>query len=235
MSTLGRPRVHLRRVGSTNDHARALALAGAPHGTLVTAAGQTAGRGRQGRSWSAPAGSSLLMSLILRSGEFAAPTTILPLAAAVAVCDAAGPEARVKWPNDIVLPRGEALAKLAGILVEGRPQQGWAVLGIGLNVAVRLEELPPQLRDSAATLGRTREAIEPLLATLLIALERRLGDPVAQTLQAWRARDALREREIAWSGGRGRAAGIDEDGRLLVTLASGDRTALLAGEVHLES
>ena len=109
------------------------------------------------------------------------------------------------------------------------------MLGIGLNVAVRLEELPPQLRDSAATLGRTREAIEPLLATLLIALERRLGDPVAQTLQAWRARDALREREIAWSGGRGRAAGIDEDGRLLVTLASGDRTALLAGEVHLES
>src|ERR1700689_3118919 len=139
---LGRPRMHLRRTDSTNERARELAGAGAPHGTLVTASEQTAGRGRQGRRWSAPAGSSLLMSLLLRS-----PPPLLPLAAAVAVCDVVGESARIKWPNDIVLPADrDALAKLAGILIEGRPQEGWAVLGIGINVAVRLDELPAELR-----------------------------------------------------------------------------------------
>src|ERR1700722_14774080 len=148
-STLGRPRVHVRRIDSTSDRARALALDGAPHGTLVTAAEQTAGRGRQGRRWSAPAGSALLMSLVLRS-----PPPLLPLVAALAVCAVAGAQAQIKWPNDIVLVRGESLAKLAGILAEGRPQEGWAVLGIGVNVAVRIADLPAELHDTAATLGR---------------------------------------------------------------------------------
>ena len=98
--TLGRPRLHLRLTDSTNDRARALAIAGAPHGTLVTASRQHAGRGRQGRRWSAPPDSSLLASLVLRS-----PPPLLPLIAAVAVCDIAGEEARIKWPNDIVLVR----------------------------------------------------------------------------------------------------------------------------------
>src|SRR6185312_6109997 len=95
---LGSPRLHLRRTDSTNDRARELALAGAPHGTLVTAAEQTAGRGRQGRRWSAPAGTALLMSLLLRAqpterGEGLAP--LLPLIAALAVCDVAGDDARI--------------------------------------------------------------------------------------------------------------------------------------------
>jgi BirA family biotin operon repressor/biotin-[acetyl-CoA-carboxylase] ligase len=158
----------------------------------------------------------------------------LPLLAAVAVCDVAGPDALIKWPNDIVVPRPPTLAKLAGILVEGRPQQGWAVLGIGVNVAVRVQELPSELRHRAATLGRGRHAIEPLLADLLAALARRLDDPPARTLDAWRERDALHGREIAWSDGRGRATGIDGDGRLLVALPDGSRVALAAGEVHLE-
>src|SRR5207248_1033949 len=85
---LGQPRLHLRQTDSTNDRARELAGAGAPHGTLVTTAEQTAGRGRHGRCWLAPAGSALLMSLLLRS-----PPPLLPLAAAVAVCDVAGSEA----------------------------------------------------------------------------------------------------------------------------------------------
>ena len=71
------------------------------------------------------------------------------------------------------------LAKLAGILVEGRPQAGWAVLGIGLNVAVRLEELPIELRGGAATLGQTPDAIEPTLERLLAALGRWLKEPTA--------------------------------------------------------
>jgi BirA family biotin operon repressor/biotin-[acetyl-CoA-carboxylase] ligase len=249
-STLGRPRLHLRSTDSTNDRARALAIAGAPHGTLVTASVQTAGRGRQGRRWSAPADSALLMSLVLRD-----PPPLLPLIAAVAVCDVTdrsriGRQARVKWPNDIVVVRapGESattgagvdanagdLVKLAGILAEGRPQDGWTVLGVGLNVAVRLDELPAELRSTAATLSESPAAIEPTLARLLAALARRLAEPTEAMLDAYRARDALRGREIEWSGGHGRADGIDGEGRLVVALEGGGHTALHAGEVHLTS
>jgi BirA family transcriptional regulator, biotin operon repressor / biotin---[acetyl-CoA-carboxylase] ligase len=232
--------VHLRETGSTNDRARELADTGAPHGTLVTASSQSAGRGRQGRSWSAPANSSLLMSLLLRPGTpdgvRSPPPGLLPLIAAVAVCDVAGDDALIKWPNDIVLARpgpDRPLAKLAGILVEGRPQAGWAVLGIGLNVAVRLDQLPAELRAGAATLGYRRDAIEPTLELLLAALERRLAEPTAQTLDAWRSRDALHGREIVWDSGHGHAQGIDAAGHLLVALDGGARIALDAGEVHL--
>ncbi len=247
---LGRPRVHLRRTDSTNDRARELALAGAPHGTLVTASEQSAGRGRQGRRWEAPAGSSLLMSLLLRS-----PPPLLPLLAAVAICDVAGEQAMIKWPNDVVVasPAGErgepaaarpALAKLAGILTEGRPQEDWAILGIGLNVAVRLDELPPELRPGqdlgsgalpAATLGRSPDEVEPVLGQLLAALERRLNEPSDAVLEAWRSRDVLHGREISWAGGHGRADGVDGLGRLVIALDDGGRTTLSAGEVHLES
>ncbi len=251
ISTLGHPRVHLRRTDSTNDRARALAIAGAPHGTLVTASEQTAGRGRHGRRWAAPPRSSVLMSLLLRS-----PPPLLPLLAAVAVCDAAGEQVRIKWPNDVVVEEGEGrgggLAKLGGILTEGRPQQGWAVLGIGLNVAVKLEELPglsspapggepPPGGLPAATLGLEPAAVEPMLARLLDALGQRLREPADRTLDAWRSRDALRGRDIAWDGQgggpgracRGRAEGIDGLGRLIVALADGGHTTLAAGEVHL--
>jgi BirA family biotin operon repressor/biotin-[acetyl-CoA-carboxylase] ligase len=238
--------VHLRETDSTNDRARALAGAGAPHGTLVTASAQSAGRGRQGRSWSAPANSALLMSLLLRPSPpgrvppISDRLPLLPLIAAVAVCDVAGEEARIKWPNDVVLvrsdahPPGRPPAKLAGILIEGRPQAGWAVLGIGLNVAVRLEELPIELRSTAATLGQAPDAIEPMLERLLAALAQRLAEPTAEILDAWRARDALYGREIAWDSGRGMAQGIDGAGRLIVALGDGGRTTLDAGEVHLE-
>src|ERR1700722_18378910 len=96
-SDLGHPRLHLRQVDSTNERARALAIAGAPHGTLVSASEQTAGRGRQGRSWMAPAGSALLCSLIVRD-----PPPLLSLIAGVATCDVVGEDALLKWPNDVV-------------------------------------------------------------------------------------------------------------------------------------
>ena len=241
-ATLGAPRVHLRRTDSTNERARELAIAGAPHGTLVTAAEQTAGRGRQGRTWASPAGSALLCSLVLRD-----PPEMLSLIAGVAVCDAVGDEARVKWPNDVVVesparagsgaasehPPAPTLAKLAGILVEGRPQEGWAVLGIGVNVAVKLEQLPEEVRSHAASLERPASAIEPLLAELLTALERRLAEPAEQVLEAWRERDALLGRDVFWAGGAGRAAGVDDRGRLLVGLSGGAVARLDAGEVHL--
>lgn len=235
MNALGRPRVHLRSTDSTNERARALAIAQVPHGTLVTASVQTAGRGRQGRRWTAPSNSSLLMSLVLR-----APPPLLPLIAAVAVCDVAGQDARIKWPNDIVLERDARLAKLAGILVEGRPQEGWAILGVGLNVAVEPSQMPAELRERIASLELPPSEIEPTLARLLGAVERRLLEPNVATLDAWRARDALHGREISWGAAsatepvqRGRAQGVDGTGRLIVALPDGGRTALTAGEVHL--
>jgi BirA family transcriptional regulator, biotin operon repressor / biotin---[acetyl-CoA-carboxylase] ligase len=237
---LGHPRVHLRLLASTNDRARELALAGAPHGTLVTAAEQSAGRGRHGRRWSAPAGSALLMSLLVRR-----PPKLLPLSAALAVCDAAGPEALIKWPNDIVVPiqQPPGLAKLAGILAEGRPGEGWVVVGIGLNVAVAVDELPAELRPGstsaaglpAASMGLARTDVEPVLARLLAALAARLVQDETATLEAWRERDALRGRAVSWSGGAGTADGIDGEGRLIVSLPGGGRSELAAGEVHLSA
>jgi BirA family biotin operon repressor/biotin-[acetyl-CoA-carboxylase] ligase len=222
---LGRPRLHLQATTSTNDRARDLAQAGAPHGTLVTAAEQTAGRGRQGRTWTAPPGSALLLSVVLRD-----PPALLPLAAALAVAEIAGARAQIKWPNDVLVDG----RKVAGILAEGRPQDGWAVLGIGLNVALRIEDLPPELHDTAGTLGLEPADLEPTLERLLAGLERTLALDEETVLEAYRARDALRGREVSWTTGRGRAAGIDGEGRLVVELPEGGRTALSAGEVHLQ-
>jgi BirA family transcriptional regulator, biotin operon repressor / biotin---[acetyl-CoA-carboxylase] ligase len=222
--TLGTPRIHRRATGSTSVDARALALAGAPHGTLVTALEQHDGRGRQGRRWHAPPGGALLCSVVLRD-----PPALLAILAGVAVAELVGPEAMLKWPND-VLTEGR---KVGGILIEGRPQEGWAVLGIGLNVALRLDELPAELRDSAGTLGLDADAIEPTLARLLELLEHWLARPPDEVLTAWRERDALLGLGLRWRDGSGTGAGIDPQGRLLVTLADGSERALDAGDVHL--
>jgi BirA family biotin operon repressor/biotin-[acetyl-CoA-carboxylase] ligase len=210
-------------IDSTNRRARELAAAGAPHGMLVSADEQSAGRGRQGRSWMAPAGRALLCSLVIRD-----PPRLLPLAAGAAVAELIGPGARIKWPNDVQVDG----RKVAGILVEGRPQEGWAVLGIGLNVALRPDDFSAELRDLAGTLGLEPEAIEGTLARLLELLERWISATPDQVLTAVRASDALRGRAVRWASGAGVAAGLDDEGRLLVTTPAG-QVALDAGEVHL--
>lgn len=220
---IGSPRVHYRRVDSTNERARVLAAAGAPHGTLVTASEQREGRGRQGRTWSAPAGQGLLCSVIVRE-----PSRLLPLAAGAAVASTAGDEARLKWPNDVVV-HGR---KVAGILVEGRPLQRWAVVGMGINIAVSIDELPPEIRERAGTLGLPVGAIEGWLEDLVEQLEHWLKASEEEVLEAVRARDALLEQPVRWAGGTGLGAGIDGDGRLVVVTAGG-RVALDSGEVHL--
>jgi BirA family transcriptional regulator, biotin operon repressor / biotin---[acetyl-CoA-carboxylase] ligase len=213
---IGRPRVHHRVTDSTNERARALAAAGAPHGTLVTAGEQTAGRGRQGRAWTAAPGTSLLLSLILHN-----PTHALPLAAAVAVCESLPVDAAIKWPNDIWIGG----RKVAGILVEGRPQEGWAVLGIGVNVSAA-----PPLPEATSLGGAV--SVEELLAPLVSALDAWLTRPLADVLTAWRSRDALLGETVRWQNGSGKGAGIDDRGSLLVDTDSGV-VALDAGEVHL--
>jgi BirA family biotin operon repressor/biotin-[acetyl-CoA-carboxylase] ligase len=220
--TLGRPRLHLRTTTSTNERARELASTGTPHGTLVTADVQTAGRGRQGRTWVAPARSSLLLSLVLRETD-----PLISLRAGLAVADLAGGAARVKWPNDVLVDG----RKVAGILVEARPQEGWTVVGIGVNAALDPADLPPELRETAGTLGRPD--LETALHELLEHLTRRLEEPADATLRALTDRDALLDRQISWAGGEGTGAGIDERGCLRVRLAGGTETVLHAGEVHL--
>ncbi len=226
---LGRPRLHHRLIGSTNERAKELAAGGAPHGTLVTADEQSAGRGRQGRAWSAPAGSSILASLVLREFD-----ELLPLVASVAVaeaCEAAGVNCSIKWPNDVWIDG----RKVAGILVESRPQEGWAVLGVGLNVSTTADQLPEELREIATSLeiaARRSPSREAMLETVLATLESRLADPRETALAAWAERDALAGRPVAWDGGQGTAAGVDGSGALLVD-TEGGRVALDSGEVHL--
>jgi BirA family biotin operon repressor/biotin-[acetyl-CoA-carboxylase] ligase len=226
---IGWPRAHWRATDSTNERARELAARGAPHGTLVTADEQSAGRGRQGRSWTAPPRSAVLMSLLLRELD-----ALLPLAASLAVCEACEEEGRVacqvKWPNDVWIDR----RKVAGILVEGRPQEGWAVLGIGLNVDIAKDQFPPELRETATSLliADGARPLEEVLELLVDALRRWLEAPAGDVLAAWRQRDALRGQRVGWEGGEGVAAGIDDSGALLVDTDSG-RAALGAGEVHL--
>jgi BirA family transcriptional regulator, biotin operon repressor / biotin---[acetyl-CoA-carboxylase] ligase len=230
------PRHHHRRTDSTNDRARELALAGAGSGTVVTADEQSAGRGRLGRRWTAPPGAALLCSMILRPLE--ARHAMLPLAVPIAVCEAAEAlapvECRVKWPNDVWL-RGR---KLAGVLIEARPPD-WAVIGVGLNLAIADDEFPHDLRWPATSLGHgigVDQALEALRESLggWVAAE---PDAVAS---AFTSRDALRGREVAWEGaggatgsGLGRAAGIDERGNLIVEIGSGERVTLGSGEVSL--
>lgn len=225
---IGSPHVHHRLTDSTNARARDLAAAGAPHGTLVTADEQTAGRGRQGRAWTAPPGEALLLSLVVRG--IGTGMALLPLAAAVAVCDALAPvDAAIKWPNDIWIER----RKVAGILLEGRPQEGWAVVGIGLNVRTR--EFPEELRDIATSLAfeGSDVGVQDTLAALLPQLDRWLGAPPAGVLEAWRSRDALIGSPVSWAAGSGTAAGIADSGALIVETEDGDRVELDAGEVHL--
>ncbi len=243
--SFGTPHRHFRQVGSTNTVARELAAAGAPHGTVVTAAEQTAGRGRQGRTWTAPPDSALLYSAVLRPVE--ARHSVLPLAVALAVCETAevlrpGIECQVKWPNDIHLEG----RKLAGILIEARPQDGWAVVGVGLNLSVA--KFPEELRDRAISLFGSPPAV-PYGAVGAIrnswagvaagTLSSRLGvwleADAEAVLGVWRARDALFGREVSWEKGSGVADGVDGRGYLLVRLADGDRVALGAGDVHLTS
>jgi BirA family biotin operon repressor/biotin-[acetyl-CoA-carboxylase] ligase len=257
---LGEPRQHFAEVGSTNDEARRLGAEGAPHGTTVTATAQTAGRGRQGRPWVAPPGRTLTVSVVLR--DLPSPA-LLPLAVAVAVAGTVGEDARIKWPNDVVLTGGgpgvpgpaaagtsaggappvdgdpaPVLRKVAGILCEGRPAEGWAVAGVGLNVALDLAEMPDEVAARAATMGREPSELEAVLQDLLGRLADAVELPPAELLAAWSARDVLAGHEIAWerpgggAGGRGVAEGVDEQGRLRVRTASGVER-LDAGEVHL--
>ena len=237
---LGGPLVQLDVTGSTNDHLRELAAQGAPHGTTVVAERQTAGRGRQGRTWTAPPGRALTLSVLVRVDPRG--LELLPLAAALAVAEAcervASVQCRIKWPNDVWVQE----RKVAGILIEARPQEGWAVVGIGLNVNTSTAELAPELRDTAISLRIAtgaqleRGAALDALFDCLAAWIAQLGHP-ERVIEGFRPRDALYGRRIEWTrdGARftGEARGIDDDGALVVFTGDAEPVRLDAGEVHL--
>jgi len=250
--SFGWPWRHFARTDSTNTRARELAATGAPHGTVVTATEQSQGRGRQGRTWTAPPGGALLYSAIVRPLEER--HLMLPLAAPLAVCAAAeqlapGIECGVKWPNDVHLDG----RKLAGVLIEARPQDHWAVVGVGLNLTITPDEFPPDLRDKAVSLfgseeggrGEARTSLPavareglppaPLDATEVLSkhLSRWLEAEPEAILAEWRKRDVLKGREVAWEDGSGVADGVDDRGYLVVVVPGGDPVFLGAGEVHL--
>jgi BirA family biotin operon repressor/biotin-[acetyl-CoA-carboxylase] ligase len=235
MASFGSPHRHLRLTDSTNARARELALAGAPGGLVVTAAEQSAGRGRQGRSWFAPAGTALLYSSLLRPLQS---RPLLPLAVPLAVCDAAEAVApvscRVKWPNDVWI--GDR--KLAGVLIESRAgDDGWAVIGVGMNVAVPATAFPAELEATATSLTAASEAapaVPDVLRALNAALGRWVDASPEDVLAGFRDRDALAGRRVGWEGGEGTVAGIDDSGHLLVDSERSGRVTLGAGEVHLD-
>ena len=162
--------------------------------------------------------------------------SVLPLAVPLAVCEVAEAlrpdiSCQVKWPNDIHLDG----RKLAGILIEARPQDGWAVIGVGLNLTIADDEFPEELRGRATSLLPASANPSEASAALSAALSKWVDATADQILPEWRRRDALRGRDVTWENGSGVAEGIDERGYLLVRLADGDSVALGAGDVHLTS
>ncbi|MBO9534394.1 MAG: biotin--[acetyl-CoA-carboxylase] ligase [Solirubrobacteraceae bacterium] len=217
-------------VDSTNRLALERAAEGAPHGTTILARRQTAGRGRQGRSWLSDDG-ALTLSVVVR-GPVAG--GLLPLRAGLAVARTAGAAARVKWPNDVLVDG----RKVAGILVEQAGSDA-AVLGIGLNVAVDLEALPDHVSARAGSLGRDASELDAVRDELLVELTDALSLDAPTIVQLLGARDALAGRAVAWTTSEGaerqegHAEGIEADGRLKVRLPDGELLHLAGGEVHL--
>lgn len=227
---IGTPHQHFRTVGSTNELARQAAADGAPDGALFTAEEQTAGRGRQGRPWSTPPGAAVAWSAVIRR-EIEVPGT-LPLRVGIGVCEAveslgAG-RGGIKWPNDIWI----AGKKCAGILIEARPQDGWAVAGVGLNLSIADEDFPPELRDRATSVGGGAN-FDDAVAALNWHVGHWIDATLAETLAAFAERDVLKGKTITWDGETGIAVGIDREGNLLVESPAGCLSTLNAGEVHL--
>jgi BirA family biotin operon repressor/biotin-[acetyl-CoA-carboxylase] ligase len=201
----------------------------------VTASEQTAGRGRGDRVWTAPPGAALLYSAILRPLDLG--HLLLPLAVPVAVCEAceslAPVRCEVKWPNDGWVGQ----RKLSGVLIEARPPD-WAVIGIGINLSIELDQFPGNIRWPATSLGHGIGP-EAMRAALNVALGRWVeADPVLVREQ-FRTRDALHGRALTWEGGpegdgrSGTGAGIDDRGNLLVRGGDGGLSSLGSGEVQL--
>jgi BirA family biotin operon repressor/biotin-[acetyl-CoA-carboxylase] ligase len=228
------------------DDARRLAAGGAAEGTVAGADGQSAGRGRRGRTWYSKPGDDLLVSVVLRPPEEAAGrlSMLAGLAAARAVDRLTGRRSTIKWPNDVRVDG----RKICGVLVESAAEgrRIGAVAGFGLNVNFDPSAWP-QLSSSATSLallaGGSRSRVEALRALLgeLNELHELDGqpDPPDQLRRAWSKRiDTIGQRVVLLAGSelvQGSAEGVDDDGALLVRRDGGDTVAFSAGEVTVQS
>ncbi|GAA1839563.1 biotin--[acetyl-CoA-carboxylase] ligase [Microlunatus capsulatus] len=244
----------VERTGSTNADLAARARAGAPGGTVLVTDFQDAGRGRQGRTWVAPRGTSVAMSVLLRPADVdPARWTWLPLLAGIAVVEGlrrtADVPALLKWPNDVLVDG----LKVCGILAERveTPDGPACVVGAGVNVWLAADELPVPTATSLALLAEQREpgSCPPsrnlVIATVLAAFEllyRRwevLDDDAPFAASYLRRSDTLgRQVRVHLAGDvtvEGRAEALDADGRLVVRTAEGLRTFGAGDVVHLRS
>lgn len=234
--------------GSTNADVRELAAEGAAEWTVVVAELQNTGRGRLDRVWTSPPRAGLTFSVLLRPGD-GVPNrrwTWLPMLAGCAVVEgiaaAAGVEAKLKWPNDVLA--GDQDRKLCGILLEAAstPDGMAAVIGIGLNVSTEAAELPAPTATSLALEGAARLDRAALLEAILASLRSLYAGWQAGAGEPGPLRDlyislcATAGRRVRVQLGpeewvEGQATGVDDDGRLVVRTPAGDERAFGAGDV----
>ncbi|GAA2321021.1 biotin--[acetyl-CoA-carboxylase] ligase [Streptomyces kunmingensis] len=242
------------RTGSTNTDLVERAAAGsAQEGAVLVAEEQSAGRGRLDRRWSAPPRSGLFFSVLVKPGEHEVPVERwgwLPLLTGVAVATAlsssAGVDTALKWPNDLLVTVGGEERKAGGILAEASGGGG-VVIGVGLNVSLRADELPVPGAGSLALAGAKVVDREPVLRAVLRSFERWYvewcaaeGDPGLSRLQETYAAGCAtlgRSVRAILPGARevvGEAVAVDGDGRLVIAPAEGERVSVAAGDiVHL--
>jgi len=226
---------HHERLGSTNDEARRLAASGAPHGTVVHADEQAAGRGRFGRTWFSPPG-NLYLSVLLRLDLPASRGSELSFVTALTVADTIDAllpkqsKATLKWPNDVLVNEG----KIAGILVESLDDA--QIIGIGVNVLEAPRNAPYKTSTlvGAGGIATVDGARDILLDCLARYLEDWSDSGFAHIREAWLARaHPLGTPLRASIGGRteeGLFAGLDEDGAMLLDTPDG-RKRIVAGDV----
>ena len=240
--------VVLETTSSTNDHARRLARRGAPHGCLVVAEAQSAGRGRMGRSWHSPPGHNLYFSLVLRPSWPRSQSAGLPLLMAVAVAqglEQLGAEPSIKWPNDVLL-EGRKVAGVLSELISDQDQQWALILGVGINCNESAGSRPESLRSLAisvaesvarpvervALLGAVLRSLEPLLSGFEAA-------GLEAILPAWRARWGQRGKQLrVLAGGDneellGVALDVAADGALLLDVGATEPRRIMSGDVSL--
>ncbi|MFI5678877.1 biotin--[acetyl-CoA-carboxylase] ligase [Streptomyces cellulosae] len=242
----------VQRTGSTNSDLVALAAAGkAAEGAVLVAEEQSAGRGRLERQWTAPARSGLFCSVLLKPTEVpVARWGWLPLLTGVAVATglsrAAGVDTALKWPNDLLVTVGGEERKAGGILAERAGDDG-VVIGVGINVTLRADELPVPQAGSLALAGAVSTDRDPLLRGVLRALEEWYGrwraaggDPTVSGLQETYAAGCAtlgRRVRAELPGDRsivGEAVAVDGDGRLVIATEEGVQEPVGAGDiVHL--
>jgi BirA family biotin operon repressor/biotin-[acetyl-CoA-carboxylase] ligase len=242
----------VQSTGSTNSDLVALAGAGkAPEGSVLVAEEQTAGRGRLDRRWTAPARSGLFFSVVLKPGTVpVARWGWLPLLTGVAVATglsrSAGVDTALKWPNDLLVSIGGEERKAGGILAERAGEDG-VVVGVGINVTLRENELPVPQAGSLVLAGAVSTDRDPLLRAMLRSLAEWYGrwrdadgDPAACGLQETYAAGCATLGRVVRAqlpGDRtvtGEAVAVDGDGRLVIATENGVQEPVGAGDiVHL--